>query len=159
MKSNTKQSDCAKWQRSLKKMAAPLLCGLFFYALFQFVLFIGYVPSASMEPTISANSFVLGTRIFGELQRGDIVIFKHEDRILVKRIAALPGDTIIVDTNGAVHVSDSSQNNRHSLVVPEGHYYVLGDNKESSIDSRCWLEPFVWRGHIIARRIGILSFL
>jgi len=60
--------------------------------LFRFVLFIGYVPTESMEPTLHKDSFIIGSRIFGELDVGDIVVFRHEGKLLVKRIAAVGGN-------------------------------------------------------------------
>ena len=138
-------------------MAAPLLCGLFFYALFQFVLFIGYVPSASMEPTISANSFVLGTRIFGDLQRGDIVIFEHEGRMLTKRIAALSGDIVYIDdVSRTVAVGKYEQPTARIITVPDGHCFLLGDNVSESIDSRYWIEPCISLENIIVIILKII---
>ena len=67
------------------------------FILFQTVLLIGYVPTASMEPTLKEGSFILGFRHYGKLKSGDIVVFKHEGAQLVKRIAAVPGESIIVD--------------------------------------------------------------
>ena len=58
------------------------------------VFLFGYVPTASMEPTLPEGSYILGLRIYGELEKGDIIIFKHDGKLLVKRIAALPGEAI-----------------------------------------------------------------
>lgn len=50
-----------------------------------------------MEPTIPAGSFMIGTRITGELECGDIVIFKRYGVYLVKRVVAMPGDIVYVN--------------------------------------------------------------
>lgn len=71
---------------------------------------------------------------------GDIIIFRHDGKLLVKRIAAVGGD--IVEKNGT------------SMTVPEGCYYVLGDNADSSYDSRYWLDPFVDGADVVAKLIS-----
>ena len=71
-------------KKTMQFLSVPLLCGLGVFILFRFVLFLGYVPSASMEPTISTDSLIIGNRLYGELQRGDIVIFERNGTCLVK---------------------------------------------------------------------------
>ena len=116
-------------RRLIRNWAVPVGCGLLFLFLLKFVFFFGYVPSDSMEPTLKTGSFILGTRMFGELQHGDIVVLEHENRLLVKRIAGVPGDVVIIGTT--------------NRTVPDGCYFMLGDNAEQSSDSRTWEEPFV----------------
>jgi len=100
-------------------------------------LIIGYVPSASMEPTLKEKSYILGLRIHGDLEVGDIIIFEHNDTTMVKRIAAIGGETIEVDGK--------------TYNVPEGTVFVLGDNAENSFDSRYWENAFVDKNKIIAK--------
>lgn len=104
--------------------------------LFRFVFFVGYVPTESMEPTIPKGSYILGCRIFGELKVGGIIVFEHEGKQLVKRISAVGSD--VVEHKG------------QQLTVPEGCFYVLGDNKRNSLDSRYWEDPFAERCDVIA---------
>lgn len=103
----------------------------------RLIFLFGYVPTESMEPTLEKGSYIVGIRIYGELEVGDIIIFHHDDKLLVKRIAAVGGEQI--EHNGA------------SLTVPEGCYYVLGDNAEHSLDSRYWSDPFVNESDIVAK--------
>lgn len=105
--------------------------------LMKTVFFIGYVPTASMEPALKKGSLIFGTRIFGDLDVGDIIVFKKDGTVMVKRIAATAGETITVDGI--------------SYTVPEDSYFVLGDNEKNSIDSRYWDEPFLEKTSIIAK--------
>ena len=121
-----------------KWLLIPLLSFLLVLLLFRYVIYIGYVPTVSMEPTIMAGDKIIGFRILGELEAGDIVVFKYDDTYMVKRIAAVPGDKLL----------DNS-------IVPESCYYVLGDNIHDSYDSRYWDNPFIHKSQIIAIVIGI----
>lgn len=123
--------------RNSGKWIFPVIAALVTLLLVKCVLLIGYVPTESMEPTLKKGSFMIGCRIYSELQVGDVVIFRHSGKLLVKRIAAIGGDKI--EKNGI------------SMTVPEGSYYVLGDNTDHSYDSRYWSEPFIKRGDVVAK--------
>ena len=117
----------------------PVFFVLLIFILFRFVFIIGYVPTESMEPTINKESMILGVRVYGELEVGDIVIFEKDGEFMVKRIAAKGGDTITVDDR--------------VYEVPDGCYFMLGDNKANSYDSRYWDEPYVKGEKIVAKVI------
>ena len=117
----------------------PVFFVLLIFILFRFVFIIGYVPTESMEPTINKESMILGVRVYGELEVGDIVIFEKDGEFMVKRIAAKGGDTITVDDR-VYEVSD-------------GCYFMLGDNKNNSFDSRYWENPYITEERIIAKVI------
>lgn len=71
--------------KKLKKICPfliPLFVSALIVTLFRRMLFLGYVPTASMEPTLNAGSFVLGIRRFDEPKTGDIIIFRHNGAIL-----------------------------------------------------------------------------
>ena len=108
--------------KRLKWLILPVIVFGLTFCLFRFVLIIGYVPSASMEPTLKEKSYILGVRIHGDLKVGDIIIFEHEGSTMVKRIAAVGGETIEAD--GKIYT------------VPKGRLFVLGDNRRFSKDSR-----------------------
>ena len=132
-----KRSSVRRKQRS---WVIPVLCAAVTLLILKTVLLVGYVPSSSMEPTLHKNSIILGLRLHGELKTGDIIIFRHEGKLLVKRIAACGGGEI--ERDGKM------------LTVPYGCFYVLGDNAEDSFDSRYWEEPFVKEADVAAVVLG-----
>ena len=142
-------------KKTIRFLSIPLLCGLGVFLLFRFVLFLGYVPSASMEPTIPTDSLIVGNRLYGELQRGDIVIFERNGTCLVKRIAAIPGDTFYLeDPTHTASVNVGTENATRVLDVPKDSYFMLGDNTAVSIDSRYWEDPFISKDCIYAVMIS-----
>lgn len=133
----------------------PILLCFGVWMLFRTVLFVGIVPSSSMEPAIPAGSVILGSRIFSELGRGDIIVFRHEGKTLVKRVVAVPGDTVYLDDpDGSFTVNRETPNATRILTVPEGYFFVVGDNRRNSLDSRVWEAPFVSGGTVIARLVN-----
>ena len=119
------------------KVAIPLLFILVLLLVFQSLFFIGYVPTASMEPTLKEGSFIVAERKYSELKRGDVIVFRHDGSLMVKRIAAVQGDTVLVRDK--------------PLIVPRNCFYVLGDNENHSVDSRFWEDPFVRENDILAK--------
>ena len=107
-----------KLNRAGIKRISLLLIPVFFafivFLLFRFVFIIGYVPSESMEPTLKTDSYIFGVRIYRDINVGDIIIFEHDGTVMVKRVAAVGGE--IIEENDQV------------FTVPDGAYFVLGDN-------------------------------
>ena len=113
----------------IRRWSIPIIITVLVFILLKGVFLFGYVPTESMEPTLKKDSLILASRMYGKLQVGNIIVFTHEGHYLIKRIAAIGGDTIMYQGE--------------TLVVPEGSFYVLGDNASNSHDSRYWEEPFV----------------
>ena len=128
-----------KIKNAVRLSLLPMTISLLILILFRFVFLLGYVPTASMEPALTTGSLLLGVRVWGDIQKGDIIVFRHNKEYLVKRVEAVEGD--LIESNG------------ENLVVPEGGFYVLGDNGQCSYDSRYWEYPFVMNDDIVAKVI------
>lgn len=127
------------------------------------VLLIGTVSSDSMEPTLNVGNKVLVNGLaykFEEPKRGDVILFEFESlqAIFTKRVIGLPGEKISFQ-KGKVYINDEllqedyleedvNTLSMQSFVVPKDCYFVMGDNREESLDSRFWREPYVARKSI-----------
>lgn len=138
------------------------------FLLTQFVIVNARIPSSSMENTISVGDRVFGSRLAylkSDPERYDIIIFKYPDdesKLFIKRIIGLPGETVTI-RNGKVYINDSTEPLDDSFcpetptgdygpyVVPENSYFVMGDNREHSHDSRFWTNTFVSRDKILGK--------
>ena len=103
----------------------------------------------SMTPTYRSGTLVLLEKQVSSWERGDVVLFRCEglDRSLVKRIAAMPGDELLLEADG-IYVNGlraapaPAEENRADFLnatpyrVPPGFYFLLGDNPAGSVDSR-----------------------
>ena len=148
---------------------------VFAFAIFLFIYLLVLQPhkikGSSMEPNFTDGEFLLTDKItyrFNEPKRGDVIVFKappDENDEFIKRIIGIPGDKIMVD-NGFVYLngvkleepyigllpitsSGVFLRENQEIAVPEGKYFVLGDNRRHSSDSRIW--GFVTRIEITGR--------
>jgi signal peptidase I len=124
-----------------------------------------WIPSSSMVPTLGVNDRVLVQKAFfswHDVREGDIVVFSHppldqcggpQEGDLVKRVIALPGQTIYSSGN-SIYVNGRLlaepylphydplgppiASSQHPYRVPPGEFYLLGDNRSDSCDSRYW---------------------
>jgi signal peptidase I len=138
-------------RKGVSRWGTPIALTLFAFVLFRAILFVGYVPTSSMEPTLEAGSYIMGTRISKDLNNGDIVVFHHDGQLLVKRIAACPGDEIDLREIAYMKTIAIPVWEDPILTVPENCYFMLGDNVENSIDSRYWTDPFIQSSDIVAK--------
>ena len=123
--------------KKLCQVLIPLFGAVTVIIMFRCVHFIGYVPTSSMEPTLKTGSVLLGIRIIGSIETGDIIVFRHNERLFVKRVAAVGGDMI--------------EHDGQLVTVPVDCFYLLGDNTGHSNDSRYWVCPFVTVKDIVAK--------
>ncbi len=136
----------------------------------QFLLINAVIPSGSMENTIMEGDRIFGNRLAylnSDPERFDIVIFKYPDdetKTYIKRVIGLPGETVEI-RDGKVYINGSSEPLDDSFCpeeptgdfgpyeVPENCYFMLGDNRENSADSRYWVNTYVDRSEIIGKAV------
>lgn len=129
----------------------PVTVTIFLWFLFQSVLLLGYVPSASMEPLLKKGSYLVAVRMYSGLETGDVIVFHRDGELLVKRIAAVGGDTVDLRRLSYVSGWTIPKRDEEVVIVPEGCFFVLGDNTENSFDSRYWEEMFVKETDVVAK--------
>ena len=84
----------SRLKKSTWKWIIPFLIMIITLILFRMIFLLGYVPTESMEPTLKKDSYIVGVRIYSKLETGDIIIFHHDGKLLIKRIAAVKNEQI-----------------------------------------------------------------
>lgn len=157
-----------KWQKSFFGGVRTIACSMVLaFLLSQFVIANAVVPTGSMENTIKPGDRLLGFRlayVIGQPHRRDVIIFHAPDEPdgtpYVKRVIGLPGETVegragvvYIDGEALVepYIKEPAQDDFGPFTVPEGMYFMLGDNRNHSKDSRYWKNPYVAEDQIMAR--------
>ena len=127
----------------------------------EFVVQAYKIPAASMQPTLLVGDYLISNQLYFRTRnpaRGDLVIFKYpkNERLnYIKRIVGVPGDTLeiiekkVYINHAALDESYIQQNNiqvslsgpndnLNPIVIPQNEYFVMGDNRDNSEDSRHW---------------------
>jgi signal peptidase I len=154
-----------RWKRALAEMAITILVAVLLAGLVRTFAFQPFwIPSSSMAPTLGVYDRVLVQKAFftwRDVHEGQIVVFSHprldhcgpQEGDLVKRVIALPGQTIYSSGN-SIYVNGRLlaepylphsdplgppiASSQHPYRVPPGEFYMLGDNRSDSCDSRYW---------------------
>lgn len=124
------------------------------------------IPSESMENTIMTGDKLIALRTaywFHDPQRGDIIVFRYPDdekELYIKRIIGMPGDTVegkkgVVYINGEPleepYIKEPAEEDFGPFEVPEESYFMMGDNRNGSLDSRFWDNTYVKKGKILGK--------
>jgi len=124
------------------------------YIIYGFIAQPFLVQGASMEPNFSSGDYLLvdeATYYFREPSRGEVIVFRNPndtDEFYIKRIVGLPGEEVVVSDNevavdGEVldefYLPDDIKiDGRYVFQLDDGEYFVMGDNRPQSFDSRNW---------------------
>ena len=121
------------------------------------------IYGASMTPTLEAGDIILSLKT-GDFRAGDIIAFYYNNKILVKRVIAGPGEWVNIDEEGSVYVNDVLLNEPYisqkalgecdiemPYQVPDQRYFVMGDHRETSVDSRSTAVGCVAHEYIVGR--------
>jgi signal peptidase I len=164
----------SRTMRSVIEWGVIIVVALLGALLIRTVLFQAFfIPSASMDPTLKVHDRILVNKLsyhMHPVHRGDIVVFKRSPNMrttegdikdLVKRVIGLPGETIQSTPDGHIEINGQILVESYlppgtqlgppipKQVIPPGHYFVMGDNRTDSSDSR-FFGPIA-RSQIIGR--------
>ena len=105
------------------------------------------VTGASMNPTLQNDEVLLCNKL-ADIKQGDIIAFYYNNKVLIKRVIGLPGDTIDIAEDGTIYVNGEALDEPYAnlavgekdvetpLTVPDSRFFIAGDNRSVSIDSR-----------------------
>lgn len=107
------------------------------------------VEGHSMSPAIESGDIIVGFK-FAKIDKGDVIAFNHNNSVLIKRVIAVEGDVVNIDVDGNVFVNGELIDEPYVLEksygtevttkfpyqVPVNSVFVMGDNREDSVDSR-----------------------
>ena len=106
------------------------------------------ISGSSMEPTLNDEEIVVLLKTTN-MKKGELCCFSYQNKLLIKRVIGQPGDRIDIDENGNVYVNNEYLNETYvtdkslgecditfPCYVTDNHYFVLGDHRSTSIDSR-----------------------
>lgn len=148
-----KERKYYRWKKAYLKALGGTVYVLTFVAaiavlISTLVLPVLQIEGTSMAPTLENGDIVLLTKT-SAFEHGDICGFSWNNKLLIKRVVGLPGDWIEMDKNGVVYVNGLALDEPYVMQksygecdlefpyqVPAEQYFVLGDMRESSIDSR-----------------------
>ena len=170
MENHTENEKSSFVKELLQWAAAIILAAAVAIAADHFLIVNAQIPSGSMENTIMPGDRIIGNRLayaYSDPQRFDIIIFRYPDdesQLFIKRIIGLPGETVeIIDgriyINGSdeplkdVETKEPASGTFGPYEVPEDCYFVMGDNRNNSLDSRYWTNTFVSRDKILGKAV------
>jgi signal peptidase I len=152
----------------VREIIETLALTLIIFVVIHFTIQNYMVDGTSMQPGLNNSQYVLVNKLaylFHAPERGDVIVFHwpiDTNKDLIKRVIGIPGDVIVVDSttvqvNGVLlnepYINAPANPAGNRWVVPPNDYFVMGDNRQVSDDSRDW--GFVPKSYIIGRAVFI----
>lgn len=146
-----------------------LLISLFLIFASIFLVQFCVVSGDSMVPTLDDGDVVLIEKVTKEYERMDVVVIKNNGRYLIKRVIGLPGEEIKIE-NGKVFVNGKEIEDvaeeeteragiaEKGILLGDNEYFLLGDNREESVDSRDSVIGVVKEENIVGKSVFFFSF-
>ena len=121
------------------------------------------ISGSSMEPTLNDEEIVVLIKTTN-MKRGQLCCFSYQNKLLIKRVIGIPGDSITIDREGYVYVNGVQLDEPYILDralgecditfpvnVKDNHYFILGDHRSTSIDSRSSVVGLVSGDQIVGK--------
>jgi len=152
-----------KVKTEIKEWIKTIIFAIITYSILSIFIFSTRVEGLSMYPTFNDNNFLITTRAYlqHEFNHGDVVVFNSTKlhKVLIKRIIGVGGDTIKLE-NGQVYRNGKVLNEYYinnkvtetlEIKVLPGTYFVMGDNRQNSLDSRFEMVGLINQKDIIGK--------
>ena len=158
------------YRRRYRRVFRSTVCTLVVVAAFAVLVATLWMPvlqiyGSSMTPTLSEGEIVLSLK-GSQFQPGDVIAFYYNNKILVKRVICGPGDWVDIDADGTVCVNNTALEEPYlterafgecdlslPYQVPDGRYFVMGDHRSTSVDSRSTTVGCIAEEQIVGRII------
>lgn len=164
-KNETNKSKKTTFIQELKEWTKTIFVALIIFLIINIFIVNVKVEGLSMYPTYNENDFLIVNKIAYKKDNpafGDNIVFEtsRKGHLLIKRVIGLPNDKIVIKDNRVYrndsllneeYIKDGLTNGDLELIVPEDCYFVLGDNRLNSLDSRSPLIGVVKKEDIIGR--------
>lgn len=152
----------------LREIVETVALTLLIFIVIRFVMQSYHVEGMSMEPGLNSNEYVLVNKVsylFQSPERGDVIVFHYPRNTSVdyiKRVIGLPGDTVQIDSthvwvNGVLlnepYISAPVNPRAKTWKIPPNSYFVMGDNRQVSDDSRYW--DYVPKSFIVGKAVMV----